>query len=63
MAIIVQKACRQCSFISKEDVCPRCGGQTSKEWQGYLTVLDFEKSELAKKMGISANGEYALKVR
>ena len=64
MAVIVQKACKQCSFISEEeDVCPRCGGQTSKEWQGYLAVLDFEKSEIAKKMGISANGKYALKVR
>ena len=63
MAVIVQKACKLCSFISVEDVCPRCGGQTSKEWQGYLAVLDFEKSEIAKKMGISANGKYALKVR
>jgi DNA-directed RNA polymerase subunit E" len=63
MAVVVQKACKQCSFISEEDVCPRCGGQTSKEWQGYLAVLDFEKSEIAKKMGISANGKYALKVR
>ena len=63
MAVIVQKACKQCSFISEDDVCPRCGGQTSKEWQGYLSVLDFEKSEIAKKMGISANGKYALKVR
>ena len=63
MAVIVQKACKQCSFISEDDVCPRCGGHTSKEWQGYLAVLDFEKSEIAKKMGISANGKYALKVR
>lgn len=63
MAVNVQRACRQCSFISSEDVCPRCGGQTSREWQGYLAVLDFEKSEIAKKMGISANGKYALKVR
>jgi len=63
MPAIVQKACKQCSFISEDDVCPRCGGQTSKEWQGYLAVLDFEKSEIAKKMGISANGKYALKVR
>ena len=57
------KACKQCSFISEDDVCPRCGGQTSKDWQGYLVVVDFEKSEIAKKMGIAANGKYALKVR
>lgn len=63
MAGPVLKACKECSFISEGDVCPRCGGQTSKEWQGFLAVTDFEKSEIAKKMGISANGRYALKVR
>lgn len=59
----VYKACKQCSFVSEQDVCPRCGGQTSKDWQGFLVVTDFEKSEIAKKMGISSNGKYALKVR
>lgn len=63
MAGPVLKACKECSFISEDDVCPRCGGQTSKEWRGFLAVTDFEKSEIAKKMGISANGRYALKVR
>ncbi|MFA5452559.1 MAG: transcription elongation factor subunit Spt4 [Candidatus Methanomethylophilaceae archaeon] len=57
------KACKQCSFISENDVCPRCGGQTSKEWQGYLVVIDHEKSEIASKMGITSNGKYALRVR
>ena len=61
-------ACKNCSFISPKeecpgDRCPRCGGTTSKDWQGYLAVLDFEKSDIAKKMGIVANGKYALKVR
>ncbi|MCL2890364.1 MAG: DNA-directed RNA polymerase subunit E [Methanomassiliicoccaceae archaeon] len=57
------KACKQCSFISLEDACPRCGGATSKEWQGYLVVVDYEKSDIAKKMGITSNGKYALRVR
>ena len=59
----VYKACKQCSFISEEDTCPRCGGQTSREWQGYLVVIDYEKSDIAKQMGISSNGKYALSVR
>jgi len=66
MAAEKEKACKQCSFIPSDvtlDACPRCGGQLSKEWQGYIAVIDFEKSEIAKKMGISANGRYALKVR
>jgi DNA-directed RNA polymerase subunit E" len=57
------RACKQCSFISTEDTCPRCAGQTSKEWQGYLVIVDHEKSDIAKKMGIASNGKYALRVR
>jgi DNA-directed RNA polymerase subunit E" len=57
------RACKQCSFISEEDACPRCGSPTSKEWQGYLVVVDHEKSDIAKKMGITVNGKYALRVR
>jgi len=57
------RACKQCSFISEDDACPRCGNATSKEWQGYLVVVDYEKSDIAKKMGITSNGKYALRVR
>ncbi|MDR0778583.1 MAG: DNA-directed RNA polymerase, subunit E'' [Methanomassiliicoccaceae archaeon] len=57
------RACKQCSFISPDDVCPRCGSATSKEWQGYLVVIDHEKSDIAKKMSITSNGKYALRVR
>lgn len=63
MAGPVLKACKSCSFVSEDDVCPRCGGQTSKDWQGFLVVTDFEKSEIAKKMGITSSGRFALKVR
>ena len=63
MAGPVLKACKSCSFVSEDDVCPRCGGQTSKDWQGFIVVTDFEKSEIAKKMGITSNGRFALKVR
>lgn len=57
------KACKECNFISDEDVCPRCGNETSKDWQGYVVIVDHTKSEIAKKMGIAANGRYALRVR
>ena len=59
----VQKACKKCSRITEEDVCPFCGGQTSKEWQGYLVVVDYTKSEIAQRMGITTNGKFALRVR
>ena len=57
------RACKQCSFITEDDTCPRCGSPTSKEWQGYLVVIDHEKSDIAKKMGIKSNGRFALRVR
>ena len=59
----VQKACKHCSFITEEDVCPLCGNPTSKDWQGYVNIIDHSKSEIAKRMGINVNGKFALKVR
>lgn len=59
----VAKACRHCSFISEEDKCPRCGNETSKDWQGYVVIVDHPHSDIAKKMGITQNGKYALRVR
>jgi len=56
-------ACKKCNFLSGTDVCPICGGQMSKEWQGYLVILDPERSEIAHKMGITVKGKYALRVR
>lgn len=56
-------ACKSCNFVSEMTVCPRCAGETTKDWQGMVAIVDFEKSEIAKKMGITANGTYALKVR
>ncbi|MCL2149079.1 MAG: DNA-directed RNA polymerase, subunit E'' [Methanomassiliicoccaceae archaeon] len=64
MTNLVYRACKQCMFLSETtDTCPRCGGPTSREWQGFVAVVDYEKSDIAKRMGISANGRYALKVR
>ncbi len=70
MAKMILVACKECSYISETDSknektapCPRCGGQTSKDFQGFVAVTDFERSEIAKRMGISSNGRYALKVR
>ena len=44
--------------------CPGCkGNQFSNNWQGRISILDPEKSEIAKKIGITVKGEYAIKVR
>lgn len=57
------KACKICRLITEEDKCTRCGEKTSREWQGYLIMVNHQRSEIAKKVGIDADGKYALKVR
>ena len=61
--MISLKACKNCKTITDQNKCPRCGGETSREWQGYLVVIDPEKSEIARKMGIHEAGRYALRVK
>ena len=57
-------ACKECHLILEEGSCPRCpDSEVSREWQGFVEVLDHEKSELAKEMGIRTPGRYALRVR
>jgi DNA-directed RNA polymerase subunit E" len=59
------KACRDCHLISEDvDKCPAChGANLSKDFHGFVVVVDVEKSIIAKKMQIDQPGKYALKVR
>ncbi len=59
-----EKACRNCrKIIEKGKECPVCGGTSfTTFWRGYVLILDPENSEIAKKMGITAPGKYALRV-
>ena len=59
----MQKACKKCRYITQDNSCPLCEGETSKSWQGYLVVIDYKRSAIASKMGITSNGKYALKVK
>ena len=57
-------ACKECHLIIEEGTCPRCpDSEISREWQGFVEILDPEKSALAKEMGIRTPGRYALRVR
>tara|TARA_B100000953_G_scaffold293162_1_gene281205 strand:+ start:220 stop:405 length:186 start_codon:yes stop_codon:yes gene_type:complete len=57
-------ACKECHMILEEKNCPRCpDSEISREWQGFVEILDPEKSSLAKEMGIKTAGRYALRVR
>lgn len=56
-------ACRKCKMLSTEKVCPNDGStELSNEWSGLIIVIDQEKSQVAKTLGIVRPGRYALKV-
>ena len=47
-----------------KEVCPVCGGnQFTNTWKGRIAILNSEKSEIAKKLEIKKDGEYAIKIR
>ncbi|MCK4521886.1 MAG: DNA-directed RNA polymerase subunit E'' [Nanoarchaeota archaeon] len=61
---MVKKACKKCKIFVQGSECPLCkGNQLSPNWQGRLAILDANKSEIAKKIGITVKGEYAIKIR
>ena len=63
MTKLSYRACKKCQFLTESEKCPKCGSETSKEWQGYVYISDYTVSAIAKAMGIESNGRYALKVR
>lgn len=38
-------------------------GDFTESWQGRIFVNDFQNSHIAKEMGITRKGEYAIKVK
>lgn len=59
-----KKVCKKCRIFVKGNECPVCKGNVfSETWQGRINILDANKSEIAKKIGINVKGEYAIKVR
>ena len=58
-----EKACKDCGKVTTLDICTTCKVQTSADWIGYVTVVNPEDSEIAKRLNISIKGKYALRVK
>ncbi len=60
----MEKACKNCRMIiTQGEACPVCGSTgLSSKWSGYISVINVERSEIAKKLGITVNGRYAINV-
>ena len=59
---MARNACKSCKRIVKGNKCDACGStDVTRNFQGTIVIFDVE-SEIAKKMGITAPGTYAIKV-
>lgn len=58
-------ACKECKLIisTKDKVCPKCQGELSEKFSGEIIVLEPERSEIAKLVGLNAPGNYAIRVK
>jgi DNA-directed RNA polymerase subunit E" len=59
----MKKACKKCRILVKGNECPICkGNKFTNSWKGRIAITNPEKSQIAKKLGLSNEGEYAIKV-
>jgi DNA-directed RNA polymerase subunit E" len=62
--LATEKVCKKDKIIVTGKVCPICKQQDfTTNWRGLVAVIDPEKSDIAKALGIEIPGEYALKVK
>ncbi|EFK95394.1 DNA-directed RNA polymerase, RpoE2, archaeal [sediment metagenome] len=58
-----KQACKHCKLFYEGEECPNCKStQTVTNWKGRINILDIKNSDIAKKIGVEKEGEYAIKV-
>ncbi|MDW8092108.1 MAG: transcription elongation factor subunit Spt4 [Nitrososphaerota archaeon] len=58
-----ERACRSCKAITSGEKCGVCGSTNlSFQYSGLIIMIDPERSEISKILGISSQGRYALRV-
>jgi DNA-directed RNA polymerase subunit E" len=51
-------------IVADADKCPLCQStELTEKFSGQLVVVDPEKSEIGRKLGVKAPGTYAIKIR
>jgi RNA polymerase subunit RPABC4/transcription elongation factor Spt4 len=59
-----EKACLNCKAIYIGNSCPKCGETPSSDsFKGIIHVFNPEDSELANKLEIHKEGEFAIKTK
>jgi DNA-directed RNA polymerase subunit E" len=60
---MAKSACNICKRIVTGKECPICKtSDLTRNFQGTIAIFDAENSKVAKKLGITANGKYAIKI-
>ncbi len=58
-----EMACRKCKFVTIGKVCPACkSSDLTPDWNGIVLVVDPSNSQIARTLGITEKGKYALRV-
>jgi len=61
---MAESVCRQCHRVVGGQICQICNSTAlTSDWSGYVVIIDPEKSQIAKRLGVNLPGKYALKVR
>jgi len=61
--MVKEMACRKCKFVTIGKVCPNCkSSDLTPDWRGSILIVDPATSVVAKTLGITSMGKYALKV-
>lgn len=61
--MVREMACRKCKHVFAGKVCPLCkSSDLTPDWTGVVLVSDPENSHVAKTLGITQKGKFALKV-
>lgn len=60
-----EMVCKNCRIvISHGDKCPLCGStELTSRWNGYVIMLNADKSDIAKKLGLKVNSIFALNIK
>ncbi len=61
--MVREMACRKCKCVTVGKVCPVCkSSDLTPDWSGAVLIVDPTNSVVAKSLGITEKGKYALKV-
>ncbi len=61
--MVREMACRKCKFVTIGKVCPICkSSDLTPDWSGIVLVVDPSNSQIARTLGITEKGKYALRV-